>query len=83
MRNIPPHELEELVADARAILNSKGFNYVIDSMMERHIQTLCAEPVGTLTANHAHASMKVLTELRGELKSLITTETIHQKIRNR
>lgn len=79
MKELSSLELDELAADAKQCLVSKGFNHALDTIMQRNIQTLCTEPVGSLTANQAHASMKALTDLRGELQSLINSETIRNK----
>lgn len=80
-RKLQPHEIEERASEARNILNSEIFSVILQRMMDRNIQILIREPVGSLTANSAHVSMKVLTELRGELQSLINDETIQSRSR--
>lgn len=79
MAKLQPHEIEERAAEARNILNSEAFKVVIDAVHNRCIQTLLSEPVGSLTAASAHATMKALTEIKGELQSQINDETILHK----
>lgn len=69
--NLSAADQEEIQADLRNMMESPAFEFLLQRAQERAIQKLLAEPVGSLTAASAHASMKALTELRGELQALL------------
>lgn len=65
------HELDDLIADANAILNSKGFQIALEALKQQYVQELLEAPVGSLTATSAHASMKVADDFMNHIKVII------------
>lgn len=68
------YEQEELIADAKGALASKGVQYVFDELKEEYYQLLIQAEVGGLTASTAHASMKVLEDVRSRLQSIVNND---------
>ena len=78
-------ELDDIASDVRSFKNSPAFDYVFASLREKYIQQLLNANVGDLTATSAHASMKVLEDVRNEL-SVFETESLfrgQQRVKSR
>jgi len=71
MSNRSRADIEELAADARAILGSKVLQLAFEDMERDCIQKLRGIPVGDLTAAHAHATLHVMNDLQNYLQSYI------------
>jgi hypothetical protein len=71
-------EIEERAADARMIQNSKVFKEAMENLMAEYTRKLVQADVGSLTATTAHASMKVLADVQGQLKSFIDEATMQR-----
>lgn len=65
-----PYEQQERIAEARALVNSPVLKEVFDTLREEYVERLVQEEVGTLTATTLHASMKVLADVQGRLRSI-------------
>ena len=76
-------EREELVADAKATLASKAMEYVFEQAKEEYYQQLIQAEVGGLTASTAHASMKVLEEVRARLQSIVDNDLMVRNLGRR
>jgi hypothetical protein len=72
-------EVEEKAAEAESILDNPVLKEALDSIHSRALGTLTAEDVGSLTAAHAHAMIKAITELREQLKQYIADHKVRQK----
>lgn len=72
-------ELEEWASEARAFVNSKVVQSIFDGLQREYVQQLVHAPVGDLTAVTAHASIKVLEDIRNRLRATID----EQKMRNK
>lgn len=64
-------EREEIVSDIGAFMRSKSWGVIKANIIERCVQTLGAEQVGSLTAASAHGTIRALTELEGEMNSIL------------
>lgn len=82
LSKLQPHEREELIADARAILNSKIWPVIFADMKDEYLTKLIQAEPGTLTAAAAHASIKSLAELEGHLKSYLNDGLIRKHNRS-
>lgn len=79
MRQYSPMDIEERAAEARAFLNSPAMRSIFDDLKEEYLQQLIQAEVGGLTAATAHASIKVLEDIRGKMQSMINDQTFHRK----
>ena len=70
---------EELAKEAAMIKNSRLYKKALANLQARYVQVLLSEPVGSLTATTAHASMKVLNDVTAELETFITDAKIRRK----
>lgn len=70
-KSLSPAELDELAADARAILNNPAFIRAFDKLERQYVDQLKAANIGDLTVPALHASMRVLEDVRGTLTSFI------------
>ena len=69
----------ERAAQARDLLNATVVDEAFAVLRERHIQALISNAPGTLTAQDAHASIRVLEQVRMQLKSFDTDEKMLPK----
>lgn len=74
-------EIEEKAAAARDVLGSSIFKEAFENLRAAYIQQLVLEPVGSLTASTAHASIKVLEDVKNELQIFINNATVASKRR--
>lgn len=65
---LPPHEIDELASDVKSFVNSRAYDYVFEALQQKYIAVLVQANVGDLTATSAHASMKVLEDVKGALQ---------------
>lgn len=61
-------ELDELASEIRSFANSRAYDYVFAALQQKYVAVLLAANVGDLTATSAHASMKVLEDVKGEFQ---------------
>lgn len=74
-------ELRDLASDANMCIHSRGFQYVLETMQAKYLQELVNAEVGSLTAASAHASMKVLEDVKNGF-SVINNELMIRGKRN-
>lgn len=72
-------EVEELSSEARMLLNSRVFSMALEDLQGRYVQCLLTNDVGSLTATTAHASMKVLDDVRGALQAYINEAAMRNR----
>jgi hypothetical protein len=65
-------DLDERAANAKAILNNPAFKEAVLATKDHYIAVLESEPVGSLLAATAHASMKVLGDVEQRLKLFVS-----------
>jgi hypothetical protein len=65
-------ELDDLSADARDAINNKAMQRVWDDLETTYINRLKSSNVGDLTANTAHASLRVLEDVKAQLQLYAT-----------
>jgi hypothetical protein len=61
-------EIEDMSADARNALNTKVVWRIFDDMELNYINRLKAANVGDLSATDAHASLRVLEDVKAQLE---------------
>ena len=76
-------QIEELAADAEALLSNEMFVNALDAVYSRAFRTLVEAEVGSLTASAAHATIKGLEEIRGQLEQHINDHKMRQKFAKR
>lgn len=64
----PDHEKDEIAADIRNFMNSKGAKYLFAAMERTYIDQLKSLNVGDLRVAGLHASVRTLEELKAQLK---------------
>lgn len=62
---------EEKAASARNLLTDPFLTGVLEDMQNSLVQELLGTPVGSLTAQELHASMKSLLRFKAELKRYV------------
>lgn len=83
LAKIPAWQREELVSEAKAIINSRIWPLILEDMKEQAIHALIQAEPGTLTATAAHAKLKSLAELEGQLKSYLNDGLISKHNRGK
>ena len=71
MRELQPHEVEELATDAQALVHNKALQYAFDKLMEGYVGRLKTTNIGDLTVPTLHASMRVLEDVKAEIQVII------------
>lgn len=74
--NMTNIERDARSAEARSILNSDVFKSIMADLENRAIASLKSSTIGDLTAQAAHARIKALDEILGELKSIANDSQI-------
>lgn len=83
LHKLQPHEIDELAANARAILGNPAFKTAQEDIQQTVLETLKQEQVGSSAALAAHASMKALGDIEARLTSYITNARVAQSPRRR
>ena len=78
-RRLNNFEVEERAKEAQSILDNPVFKEAMDQVYSRAVSELLAAEVGTLTAGAAHATMKSIMSIRGQLNDFITDDKMRQK----
>lgn len=78
-RELQPHEIEERAAEARSFMNSTVVQEIFEDLQAEYLTQLIQADVGGLTAATAHASMKVLEDIRGKIKKYVVDEEFRRK----
>lgn len=68
-------ELDDLAADARDLVNNKAYQRLFVDLEDRYIAVLKSTNVGDLTATTAHASLRVLEDVKAQL-NLYTSKRV-------
>jgi len=76
-------EVEERAASARAIINDPVFQDAFDMLHSQYLGILLQADVGGLTASTAHASIKVLHDVRSAFESMILDKKMHDRIKSK
>lgn len=72
-------EVDEIQADAANYLNDKGISLAFKNLELRYVEALKAEQVGSLTVPTLHASLRVLEDLKTELRLMISETRFRQR----
>lgn len=64
--------------DAKAFLENPVFDKVLTHLTGKYIRVLVAEPVGSLTAGSAHATLRALNDFKDAVKLLASEVAVHQ-----
>lgn len=73
------YEVEEKAGRAKAILQDPVFIEAMGDVYSRAVGTLLSADVGSLTATHAHAMMKAISDIQAQLKQYETDHKVRQK----
>lgn len=73
------HEINERAEEAKAILANPVFMAALGDIHSRAYGTLLAADVGSLTASTAHATLKAIRDIRGQLEYYITDQKMRQR----
>lgn len=79
LSKLSDQELDELAADARSVVSSKGFQHVMAGLRSYYVQELVRADVGSLTASSYHARMKVLDDVEASFKTINNEQVIRKK----
>lgn len=69
----------EIGRAAKFLLESDIFNKVVNHLITEQVATLIAEPIGSLTATGAHATLQALNALTGKIKALASEVAVQAK----
>jgi len=72
-------EIDERAAEAKAILANPVFVSALNDIHSRAYGTLLNADVGSLTATTAHATLKAIRDIRGQLEYYITDQKMRQR----
>jgi hypothetical protein len=73
------YETEEKAAEAEGLLASPVLQGALADVYSRALGILIADEVGSLTAGHAHAMLKAITELKAQLEQYVDDHKVRQK----
>lgn len=76
-----PLQIQEQAAEANALLSSELFKEVHFRLRKTYFNRLLESPVGSLTAQQAHAMLLALEDVVAELKSFMVEEQMQQRKR--
>jgi hypothetical protein len=65
--------------EAHSLLNSPVFLEAMTELYSRATGTLLEADVGSLTATHAHATMKAIVDIRGQLEEYVDDDKMRKK----
>lgn len=69
----------ELGRAAEALLKSDVFNKVVNHLITEQVAVLVAEPIGSLTATGAHATLQALNALTGKVRALASEVAVQSR----
>lgn len=90
-RNLPPSkddeptprldnfETETKAKEAHALLKSDVFLDAMEEVYSKAVGTLLDADIGSLTAQGAHAIMKAVIEIRGQLEEYVNDDKVRKK----
>lgn len=67
---ITPADREEIAADCRAFINSRGFQMAFDLLEQNYVDLIKSSNIGELSATTAHASLHVLENVKAQLANM-------------
>ena len=74
-----PLDIEERAAEARALQNNSVLKEAFANVREEQLRILIQEPVGSLTAGAAHATVKALDGVLQQLQSIVNEALMQRK----
>lgn len=72
-------KIQEQAQQAQQILDSDVFKVAHFEMRKQYLGELLGQPVGSLTAQHAHAKLLALEDVVAQLTSFITNEKMERR----
>jgi len=77
--HLSSYEVDERATEAEVLLQNPVFQMAMEDVYSRATGTLLNADVGSLTAATAHATMKAINEIRGQLEQYVTDRKMRQK----
>jgi hypothetical protein len=71
--------VEERAVEAHSLLNHPIFLEAMNELYSRAVGTLLEADVGSLTAGQAHATMKAIVDIRGQLEEYVDDDKMRKK----
>lgn len=68
MPKLSPADRDELMSEARAFIHSRAFAVVFNELETMYVNALKSSNVGDLPAATAHASLRVLEDVKAQLQ---------------
>jgi hypothetical protein len=65
--------------EAHSLLRNPTFLEAMNELYSRAAGTLLEADVGSLTATHAHATMKAIVDIRGQLEQYVDDDKMRKK----
>ena len=80
-----PRDMEDIRQEAhlaRNLLSSDGFRTVVEILRARYVNEIIMYPTGDPNVAVAHAKIRAIDEIIGELKSMVIGEKVAEKQRS-
>ena len=80
-----PRDMEEIRQEAhlaRSVLSSEGFKLVVETLRTRYVNQIIMLNTGDPAVSVAHAKIRAIDEIIGELKSMVIGEKVAAKQRS-
>lgn len=81
--SLSEYEVDERAAEAQFLLDNPVFKDAVEDVYSRALGTLLNADIGSLTAMHAHASMKAARDVQNQLEQYVTDKKMRQKFGTR
>jgi len=69
----------ELASDADELLRSPAFDRVVNHLVAEQVKSLVGNPIGSLTATEAHATLRALDSLKATLRAIASDRAMVEK----
>jgi len=73
------YEVDERAEEAKSILANPVFTSALADIHSRAYGTLLSADVGSLTASTAHATLKAIRDIKGQLEYYITDQKMRKR----
>lgn len=69
----------ELASDADELLRNPAFERVLTHLVAEQLSILTREPIGSLTATGAHATLRALDSMKATLRAMVSDRAMVEK----
>ena len=77
----PMEDIRQEAHLARSVLSSEGFKYVVEALRTRYVNEIIMYPTGDPNVSVAHAKIRAIDDIIGELKARVVGEKVAERQR--